>query len=250
VNVDIRGGGLRWLESVASTNDHAITLAEEGAPSGTVVAADAQTGGKGRLGRAWHSPPGKNIYMSVILRPEIPLKEMPLITLMCAVEAGAAIKEQTGTTAGLKWPNDLFLEMRKLGGILVESRVEAGKVLFVVAGIGINVNARKEDFPPELQDIATSIFMHTGREHGREVLLKAVAEGFIAGSDALAHGGAGDILRLWKLMSVTLGRRVRAEDADRVYEGTAVDLDESGRLVIRTDSGKDVRLVSGDVYLL
>lgn len=250
MNLGIRGGELLWLDSVHSTNDHAIALAEAGAPSGTVVAADSQTGGKGRLGRSWHSPPGLNIYISVILRPDIPLKETPLMTLMCAVEAAAAIRDRAGVDAGLKWPNDLFIDGRKLGGMLVESRVEGGKVLFLVAGIGININARREDFPRELQDMATSLLIVSGKEHDRGGILKAVAEGVIKGSGALERGGAGDILRLWKLMSVTLGRRVRAEDGDRVYEGIATDLDENGRLVIETGSGEAVKLVSGDVYLL
>ena len=254
MKVDITGGSLIWLESTESTNDHALALARDGAPSGTVVAADAQTAGRGRLGRSWVSPPGLNLYFSIILRPELSARAIPLITLMCAVEAAGALRNVTEAEVKLKWPNDLLLDGRKLGGILVESHMKGSQVEFAVAGIGINVNSREEDFiTPEVKAIATSLFMVCGRKHPRAPILKSVSEGVIKGAGALAQGGddgKDEMLALWKVMDATLGRRVRAGDPGSEHEGEAIDLDPDGRLLVRKDSGEVVKVVTGDVVFL
>ncbi|HEB02620.1 MAG TPA: biotin--[acetyl-CoA-carboxylase] ligase [Nitrospirae bacterium] len=251
MKVDITGGNLIWLESTESTNDHAMALAKDGAPSGTLVAADAQTAGRGRLGREWVSPPGLNLYFSIILRPELSSRAIPLITLMCAVEAAGALRNVTGAEVKLKWPNDLLLDGRKLGGILVESHMKGTSTEFAVAGIGINVNSREQDFiTPEVKAIATSLFMACGRKHPRAPLLKSVSEGVIKGAGALAQGGTEEMLALWRVMSATLGRRVRAGDPGQEHEGEAIDLDTDGRLLVRKDSGEVVKVVTGDVVFL
>ena len=253
MKVDIDGGRFIWLRSTESTNDHAIALAKDGAPGGTVVAADAQTAGRGRLGREWVSPGGLNLYFSIILRPELAARDIPLITLMCAVEAAGALRNVPGAQVKLKWPNDLLLEGKKLGGILVESLLRGSAVEFVVAGIGINVNSREEDFPSEVREIATSLFIAANRKHPRAPILKSVAESVIKGAEALEQDGpdgASEMLSIWKIMSATLGRRVRAGDPGHEHEGEAVDLDENGMLLVRKDSGEVVKIISGDVVFL
>ena len=253
MKLDIDGGSFIWLESVGSTNDHAIALAKDGAPGGTVVAAETQTAGRGRLGRKWVSPAGLNLYFSVILRPELSASDVPLITLMCAVEAASALKAATGAEVKLKWPNDLLLDGRKLGGILVESHMRGAQVEFVVAGLGININSRQEDFPVEVRDIATSLFIAASRKHPRAPILKSVAESVIKGAGALAKDGsdgAEEMLFMWKIMNATLGRRVRAGDTGQEHEGQAIDLDENGMLLVKKDSGEVVKIISGDVVFL
>ncbi|MCK4910612.1 MAG: biotin--[acetyl-CoA-carboxylase] ligase, partial [Thermodesulfovibrionales bacterium] len=250
MKIEIDGGRFIWLESTESTNDHAMALAKDGASSGTVVAAETQTAGRGRLGREWVSPAGLNLYFSIILRPELSARDVPLITLMCAVEAASALKAATGAQVKLKWPNDLLLDGRKLGGILVESHMKGAQVEFVVAGIGININSREEDFPPEVRGIATSLFMASGRKYPRAPILKSVAEGVIKGAGALAKDGAEEMLSMWKIMNATLGRRVRAGDTGQEHEGQAVDLDENGMLLVKKDSGEVVKIISGDVVFL
>ncbi len=253
MKIDIDGGQFIWLESTDSTNDHAMALARDGAPAGTVVAAETQTAGRGRLGRQWVSPAGLNLYFSIILRPGLSARDIPLVTLMCAVEAAGALKASTGAEVKLKWPNDLLLEGKKLGGILVESLLKGNVVEFVVAGIGININSREEDFPPEVKDIATSLFIASSRKHPRAPILKSVAESVIKGAEALAHDGpdgASEMLSMWKIMSATLARRVRAGDPGHEQEGVAMDLDENGMLLVKKDSGEVVKIISGDVVFL
>ena len=250
MKIEIDGGRFIWLESTGSTNDHAIALAKDGAPGGTVVAADTQSAGRGRLGRKWVSPAGVNLYFSIILRPELSAKNIPLVTLMCAVEAASAIKAATGAEVKLKWPNDLLLDGKKLGGILVEGHIKGAQVEFVVAGLGININSREEDFPAEVRDIATSLFIASSRKHPRAPILKSIAESVIKGAGALAHDGADEMLFMWKIMNATLGRRVRAGDTGQEHEGQAIDLDEGGMLLVKKDSGEVVKIISGDVVFI
>jgi len=215
-----------------------------------VVAADAQSAGRGRLGRQWVSPGGLNLYFSIILRPGLSARDIPLVTLMCAVEAAGALKATASAEVKLKWPNDLLLEGRKLGGILVESHMKGARVEFAVAGIGININSRKEDFPAEVRGIATSLFISSSRKHPRAPILKSVAESVIKGAGALERDGAAEMLSMWKIMNATLGRRVRAGDPGHEHEGQAVDLDEGGMLLVQKDSGEVVKIISGDVVFL
>jgi BirA family biotin operon repressor/biotin-[acetyl-CoA-carboxylase] ligase len=252
MNIDINGGELHWYATVGSTNDIATELASKGAPSGTVVAADTQTAGRGRLGRGWVSPAGRNLYFSVVLRPQMDIKDAPLITLMCAVEAAVAIKRVTDAEVGLKWPNDLQLHGKKLGGILVESRIGSKGLEFIIAGLGVNVNSPKEDFTePEVIDIATSLFMVTKRKQPRAPLLKAISEGLIEGASSLSSaGGKEDMLSLWRLLSNTIGRQVRAGDPGSAVEGIAEGIDDMGRLLVRSDDGEMHTILTGDVVHL
>src|SRR4051794_14278733 len=148
------GRAYRHLAECRSTNDEAAAWARAGAPHGALVIADAQTGGRGRLGRTWHSPPGENLYFSTVLRPEIPPHRAPPLTLAVGVALADAVRE-AGCDAQLKWPNDLLLDGKKVAGILTEMTTSGGRVEFVVIGIGVNLDARA--FPAELDGRATSI---------------------------------------------------------------------------------------------
>ena len=149
-------------ESTDSTNIRAVHLAESGAPHGTVVCADSQTGGRGRLGRTWESPPGVNLYLSLLIRPTIDSREAPRLTLVTAIALAEAVEDVAGISAALKWPNDLYIGGRKAAGILAEMSSDLDRLRHVVLGVGLNVNAAPEDFPADLQPKATSLRQETG----------------------------------------------------------------------------------------
>ena len=154
-------GPVYHFEEVASTNDLAKELAARGAPEGTLIVAEAQSRGRGRLGRQWNSPPGTGLYVSLLLRPPLPPTEMPQITLTTAVAAARALKRVTGVAPGIKWPNDLLLAGKKLGGILTEMETESEQIRHLVVGLGLNVDTRA--FPEELAATATSLALGLGR---------------------------------------------------------------------------------------
>ncbi len=168
------GKRIHILSQAASTNEVAFHLALKGAEEGVVVLAESQTKGKGRIGRSWESPAGVNIYLSIILRPRIVPGKTPLITLMAAVACAEAIEEVAGLLPGIKWPNDLLLEGKKLGGILTEADMELDRINFVVVGIGINVNMTRTSFPASIKETATSLRQALGGEISRIALIKSI----------------------------------------------------------------------------
>jgi len=169
----IIGGRRIHVEEVTSTNDLALLLAAKGAPEGWVVSAERQTRGRGRQGKSWESAPG-GLWTSVILRPSSPASEAVLFTLIGTLAAAEAIQLCTDLRPQVHWPNDLFLQGKKLGGVLCEMRGVEGRIAFLVMGIGINVNQGREDFPEWLRDSATSLYMETGRTWDREVLARSL----------------------------------------------------------------------------
>ena len=171
-------GPVHYFETLDSTNDLAKALAVQGAPEGTVVVAEAQTSGRGRLGREWDSPPGVGLYVSLVLRPMLPPMELPQITLTTAVAVVRAVRRVAGLAPGIKWPNDLLLNGKKLGGILTEMETESDRIRHVVVGLGLNVN--NPGFPPELAATATSLALEAGRTFSRVNLLQAWLEEFEA----------------------------------------------------------------------
>ena len=236
-----------------STNHLALELAAEGAAHGTVVLADSQSAGRGRHGRQWASPPGLNIYMSVILRPEEAsgLSSFPgIVPLMAGLCAVSAIRESTGLTPSLKWPNDILAGEKKLGGVLLEARSRGGRMRYAVLGIGINVNSGIDDFPPELRDTATSLSLETGSHTDMEAMTRALVHHL---SDTIglmdSKAGIDSILGMYRAACSTLGRQVKAlmEGEDAV--GLAQDIDPSGRLLLST-GGKLMPLSSADIIHL
>ncbi|MCG0238332.1 MAG: biotin--[acetyl-CoA-carboxylase] ligase [Firmicutes bacterium] len=227
--------------------------AREGAPEGLVVLAEEQTGGKGRLGRRWHSPPGQGIWMTVVLRPPLPPAEVPRLTLVAAVAVAGAIRQVAGLPVGIKWPNDIVCRDRKLCGILTEMEADMERVHFAAVGIGINVNQDPAAFPPELRETATSLRAELGAPVDRAALLRAVLAELEAGYDALLAGRfAAEVLPRWRECSVTLGRRVRVTPVvpgAEVLTGLAREVAEDGALILELPDGTLRRVVAGEVSL-
>ncbi len=238
-------GPVHYFEAVASTNDVAKELAAQEAPEGTLVVAEAQSRGRGRLGRQWASPPGAGLYVSLVLRPVLPPTEMAQITLTTAVAVARALNRVTGVTPGIKWPNDLLMGGKKLGGILTEMETESEQIRHLVVGLGLNVT--NDAFPAEIADIATSLVLATGRRHSRVRLLQAWLEEFeeLYGL-FLAHEFAG-ILNEWRRLAVTLGQQVTVRQGPRVIQGKALEVAPDGALLVETAAGVVVRVTSGEI---
>lgn len=234
------------LETAASTMDEAFRLGMEGAAEGTLVCAETQTQGRGRLGRRWVSPKAKGLYFSLILRPKFAPAQMAQMTLMTAVALATALHKSAGLALRIKWPNDLLVKGRKLAGILTESRAETDQIKFVVIGIGVNVNASESQLVPE----ATSLKIETGTTFNRIGVLQTVLREMETWYGRLKDGGFALVIEEWKKHSDTLQKRVRVSDAAGVVEGTAFDLDKDGGLLIRQDSGLVVKKMAGDVHQL
>jgi BirA family biotin operon repressor/biotin-[acetyl-CoA-carboxylase] ligase len=230
---------IEYHDAIPSTNSRARELADEGATD-MVVLADEQTGGRGRLDRAWASPSG-GIWLSVLFRPNVPMAQTPVFTLAAAVAVARAARE-AGVEAVIKWPNDVLVEVdgeeRKLVGILTEMEGEADRVSWVVVGIGINANVDPADLPSEANP--TSLEAVRGEPVDRRVLTQRVLETFdTVGDDPEA------VLDAWREYASTLGREVRIETPDGVVTGEAVDIEYPGSLVVDTGSGR-VTVAAGD----
>ncbi|HTD48219.1 MAG TPA: biotin--[acetyl-CoA-carboxylase] ligase [bacterium] len=236
------GRYIRWHESLPSTNDVALRLADVGVPEGTVIVAEEQTAGRGRRGRAWASPRG-GIWLSVILRPGIPVERVPLIALSAAAATAQAIREATGLPARVKWPNDVLVDGKKIVGILAEAGA-GGE--WVVVGIGINANIPLEALPQATGSPATSL-QALGHPVDQEALITLVLRELEGAYDLLKSGGFRATLRRWREMTDTLGRPVRVEMPDAAIEGVAQDIDETGALLVRLEGGSVRRVVAGDL---
>jgi BirA family biotin operon repressor/biotin-[acetyl-CoA-carboxylase] ligase len=238
-------GPVHHFETLDSTNDLAKELAAQGAPEGAVVVAEAQTGGRGRLGREWDSPSGVGLYVSLVLRPMLPPMELPQITLTTAVAVVRAVRRVAGLAPGIKWPNDLLLNGKKLGGILTEMETESDRIRHVVVGLGLNVN--NPGFPPELAATATSLTLAAGKTFSRVHLLQAWLEEFEELYGRFLNLGFPEILKEWKSSAVTLGKMITVRQGPREISGQALDVAPDGALLLRTANGEMVRVTSGEI---
>ncbi len=229
-----------------STMDVAHRLAGAGEPEGTVVAAEHQRRGRGRLGRSWVSPKGKGITLSVILRPTLQLAEAPLITLMAAVAAARAIQAATTLKPEIKWPNDLMVRNKKVAGILTELSAELNRVNTVVVGIGVNVNTPRSALPTH----ATSLAEEAGERIDRVELAKGLLRQLDrCYADFLAEGPEA-VLKQWRRFAGFLGRRIRVVVEGKTVDGQAVDVDSNGALLVRTDTGFVEAVAAGEVLVV
>ena len=238
------------LDSVNSTNSHASRLAAEGEPEGTLVISEGQTAGRGRLGRKWVSPPGVNIYMSLILRPKISPADAPLITLAAAAALTASVKNNYNLDAAIKWPNDLLIKGKKAAGILTEMNAEPDRVRHIILGVGIDVNMPLSLFPEDIRDISTSLMLELGRKVDRAEVLCSFLQELEKFYGMLERGAREGILNAWRSMSCTLGRKVRVVGVGWEKTGLAKDIDASGSLILVSDGGKKETISSGDVFFL
>jgi BirA family biotin operon repressor/biotin-[acetyl-CoA-carboxylase] ligase len=242
----ILGRDIRYFDTLGSTMDVAFQLGVEGCGEGTVVCAETQTKGKGRLGRGWTSPKGKGVYMSVILRPRLAPADAAQLTLLSAVAVCEVVRDLCGVPAQIKWPNDILVKDKKLAGILTELSAETDRVRFIVVGIGVNINTPLSQLP----DHATSIKAEKGQKFSRVLFMQEILRSLEKWYHCLNERGFGSVVARWKELSSTLGRRVRLVDPGGEVVGEAVDLDEYGGLIIRRESGVLVKRMSGDVILM
>ena len=232
------------FESLPSTNTELARLASEGAPEGLAIMADEQTSGRGRLQRAWSSPKGAGLYLSILLRPTIPPNRWPLITLMAALAVGDALREACGLTTDIKWPNDLLAGERKICGILAEAiETPAGRA--VIVGIGINLT--QNAFPAELADRATSVSEATGKTPEREAILNALLQSLSRWYPLL--GQPGEVVAAWSgRSSYATGKLVQVNNGSEVMQGATCGVEPDGALRLRIASGEIKLVRAGDVY--
>lgn len=240
-----------YCSSVSSTNDLAKKLSSQGVgvSDGSIVVAEEQTGGRGRLGREWFSLKYKAICFSLILFPPVNPSEVAQVTMVTAVALAVAIRKETGAPVGIKWPNDLMVGGKKLCGILAELGAEIDKINYLVVGAGININQVLREFPEEVREIATSLKIEIGSTVNRVKLLQAVLSEFERWYRIWLKKGFSEILVKWKEMSVSLHRPVRIYAMDKSWVGWAEDVDQDGALLLRLPDGELQRVVVGDVSL-
>ena len=237
-----------WLEETGSTNDDLKALARQGAPHGTVLIADRQSGGHGRMGRSFHSPGGVGIYFSILLRPQCSPGELMHLTCATAVAMCNAVEKATGLRPGIKWTNDLVYGKRKLGGILTELGLSSkGGVDYAIIGIGINCCQTETDFPEEIRGIAASLSMVTGREIHRAAVAAAMMDALFRMDESLLSGKQ-HMLNRYRKDCITIGQEVSLlRVGEPVRHGTAIGMDDEGALLVQFTDGKTEAVNSGEV---
>jgi BirA family biotin operon repressor/biotin-[acetyl-CoA-carboxylase] ligase len=255
LKTDLIGRSIVYYSSIGSTNEVLKELAVQGAPEGTLVIADEQTAGRGRLDRKWLAPPGTSLLMSLLFRPDpsgrasgrsLAPNQAPRLTMICSLAIADAIEGLTGLPVGLKWPNDVFVRGKKAGGILTESGTTGGHLDYVVVGMGLNVNLAISTLP-ELRGMATSLSEELGREVSRLELLWRILEGIETRYNSLRRGESPH--EEWAARLINLDREVRVTTPEGVLVGWAEGVDADGALILRTPDGQRKRILIGDVTL-
>jgi len=251
LSTHILGNPLHFFPTIDSTNTYAARLAHEGAFEGTTVIADSQSGGKGRLGRSWVSPPGVNLYLSVILRPPVSTAVAPQLNLLAAIAVADAIRETTRLSPAIKWPNDVLVADKKVCGILAEMQTDTGGLRAVIVGIGVNINAPLSAFPEELRDKASSLLIAGGQTIERSTftasLLTHLEKSYVLW---LQEGFSTLRLRWERYAAHLLGTRISVAVPEGTVVGTVLGLDRDGGLLVQGDNGERHRLLAGDVTVL
>ena len=243
------GQTIHAYHSVHSTNDIATRLAVEGAEEGTIVTSEIQTKGRGRLSRSWHSPPETGIYASIILRPDFASEQAPGLSIMTALALADTIEEYCPDKTKIKWPNDVLISGRKTAGILTELAAEGQRIEHVVIGVGINVNHRADDFPSELRSIATSVCRVTRRKHSRVELFQKFLVRLEKEYNNYKKQGLRTRHTRLRLYSSLIGHQVKLALGRKIIEGTALDIDADGSLILETDQGP-ITVSSGEVTVV
>lgn len=243
------GQTIHYHESCPSTQLLAHDVAHAGAVDGTVIIAEQQTAGKGRLSRPWDSADGKGIWMSVITRPALTPQQAPQLTLVAAVSVTRAIESLTDVCPEIKWPNDILLNGKKVTGILTELQADPDRVKAIIIGIGINANQQLTDFPEELHSIATSIQMITGKHVNRAQLIAKILYYLELYADIYVQEGFLPIKQLWESYSNTIGKRIRAVMLHETLEGVARGISHDGMLELQLEDGTIRGIYSADIQL-
>ena len=240
-------GKLHYFSQIGSTNSRARELAERGAAEGEIVVAEAQTQGRGRLSRRWESPPFANLYLSVILRPHLPPRHAPQITLTAAVSLAETVGAFVPSTPAIKWPNDILIGGKKLAGILTEAACDTARIEYVILGIGLNVNYRRDAMPQELRERATSIADAIGENVSRESVFARLIHDMDRCYGELEETGFETLRPRWKAYFGLRGRTVRVEHQGQTFLGRAIDIDPEGGLIVEDERGQSHTIVAGDV---
>jgi BirA family biotin operon repressor/biotin-[acetyl-CoA-carboxylase] ligase len=245
----IIGRRLQVVAEIGSTNDATMGAGQAGEPEGLAILADRQTSGRGRRGRSWASIPGAGVYTSILLRPSVPPRQAPLLTLMAGLAAAEALASVAQVEPMLKWPNDLLLDGRKAVGILTEMTTTGQRIGHVAIGIGVNVHQRREDFPEDVRETATSIDVEAGHRVDRADVVAALYNSLDRWYAAVCGDGPSMILQAARVRTVTLGRPVTVDIGETRWQGTAVDLDDDGALLVLDAQGAVRRVLADDVSI-
>lgn len=243
------GKTIEYTASCESTQIIAHQLAQNGVPDGTAVLAEEQTAGRGRMARKWDSAYGKGIWMSIILRPDVPIQRAPQFTLIAAVAVVRAIEEVTGLRPDIKWPNDILVNGKKCTGILTELQSDADGIQALIIGIGLNANQETADFNEEVRDIATSLKMESGNHVSRQELVRSILFYLEQYTEIYIKEGFGVLKLMWESYSTTIGKKVRARMAKETLEGIAEGITDDGVLQLRTADGKLHGIYSADIEM-
>lgn len=243
------GWRIHYFDELTSTQDHASQLADQGAEQGTVVIAETQSAGQGRLGRQWYSPPGVNLYASVILRPKLASSTVACLNLMAGVAAAEAIETVAPGIVTLKWPNDVWLRSKKTGGILAKAITDGHQLAYVLLGVGLNLNLRITDIPDDLRRIATSVQIETGAECDRSAVAAALFSRLDTRYTEMQQHGFAAIRPLWERYSALTGKKVTVSDTGKEQSGVVKGIDEEGALILDTGVGT-ARILAGDVSVV
>jgi BirA family biotin operon repressor/biotin-[acetyl-CoA-carboxylase] ligase len=245
----IIGRDIRVFEQTTSTNDVVEKLARDGVKEGVVVFAEAQTKGRGRLGRKWVSPAHKGLWFSVLLRPDLRPQETTQLTVAAATALRRAIQAQTGSPPEIKWPNDILVGGKKVAGILTELSAELDRVRYVILGIGVDVNLGAGEFPAEWRKAATSLKLETGKTIPRAELATAILRELDHDYARIGGNSFADVADEWEAHCTTIGREVTIQTGERRIHGRAESLGDDGALLLRTEHGHLERIIGGDVTL-
>ncbi|MDI9569268.1 MAG: biotin--[acetyl-CoA-carboxylase] ligase [Pseudomonadota bacterium] len=243
------GFPVRYFPEIDSTNLLAWRLAGEGAPEGAAVVADAQLQGRGRLNRSWISPPGANVYVSLVLRPLIAPAAAPQLTLVAGVAVAELLSGWIPAGVRIKWPNDILIAGKKACGILTEMKSAAAAVDFIILGIGINVNMNREDFEPSLQETATSLKIAAGRPFDRLEVISALFSHLETWYRVFLSRGFPGVRETWLRHADILGRPIRATFKEEARTGVVTGIDADGTLIMKDTAGIIRRVLAGDIQL-
>lgn len=243
------GKNIHYEESVESTQRIAHRFASEDVPEGTVIIAEEQLSGRGRMDRKWHSPKYTGIWMSLIIRPNIPLSKAPQLTLLTAVAIVQAIEETTDLLPEIKWPNDILINGKKVTGILTELQAEADRIHSIIIGIGLNVNQTMEDFPIELRETASSLLIELGKTVSRAELIRSIFKNFENLYTLYLNQGFLPIKLLWEGYTSSIGKNIRARTLTTTIEGKALGITDDGVLKLEDQTGYIHHIYSADIEI-
>lgn len=238
-----------YLDTVDSTNIYCKKLGESEFTKDIVVVSEAQTNGKGTKGRSWSSPKGKGLWFSILLKPSIDLKDINFLTILTSTTLYNTLLD-FGINPKIKWPNDIYLNSKKLCGILTESKIFNNKVEYIIIGIGINVNLELTDFDDELQKTATSLLISTGKLFNRENILDKFLYNFYKSYTEFVNANKSDILKIYKNNSLILNKEVNLEYKNSIRKVTPIDILEDGSLLIKNSNNETEKIITGEVSII